>query len=301
MKVHGLKRRRDAVGWLFILPWFIGLIVFFIQPLVSFLHYSFTEFTFDELQGYVLNPAEGGIFGQYKHALLEDAKYPVLVFQVFRDLLYQTPIVVFLSLFTAVILNQKFRGKTAMRLIFFLPVIVTSGVISTIIRQDMNSVANASVSASSNIFDVTLLIRFLQESGLPEQMVNLLSGLVANVADLVWKSGIQIMIFMAALLSIPPAYYEVAQVEGATGWETFWMITFPIVSPFVLANTIYTIIDSFTNFGNGVIEYITEYAVMDMKYSYAAAMAWLYFLMVLAVIGLIALLFKRVVYYTNQP
>ena len=79
------------------------------------------------------------------------------------------------------------------------------------------------------------------------------------------------------------------------------MITFPIVSPFVLANTIYTIIDSFTNFGNGVIEYITEYAVMDMKYSYAAAMAWLYFLMVLAVIGLIALLFKRVVYYTNQP
>lgn len=299
VKSRTLRSRRNAVGWIFILPWLIGLLFFFVQPMITFLQYSLTDFTFID-GGYVLRALVGGPFALYQQALTADVKYPQLIVAAFRDLLYQTPVVVFFSLFVAVILNQKFRGRVVMRAIFFLPIIVTSGVIASIIRKDLNSITMAPAGDAANLFDVSMLTSFMLESGLPEQIVTALTTVIANVADLVWKSGIQILIFIAALLAVPPAYYEVAQVEGATGWETFWKVTFPIVSPFVLANTVYTIIDSFTNYGNGVIEYITEYAVKDMNYSYAAAMSWTYFLLILIVLGLVFLLFRRSVFYGNK-
>lgn len=155
-----------------------------------------------------------------------------------------------------------------MRAIFFLPIIVTAGVVAEIIKADMSSIVALPAAGASNIFDVTILTQFLLESGLPNGLVDILTGMIANVADLVWKSGIQILIFMAALLSIPSSFYEVAQVEGASGWETFWKITFPTVSPFVLATIVYTIIDSFTSYDNQAMRYIRDYFMKDMNYSY---------------------------------
>lgn len=289
-----LMRRREAVGWLFILPWFIGFVLLFIQPMANFFVYSFTNFSF-EGEGYVLKPLENGIWEHYIHALTGDAEFPRLIVEAFEQLLYQVPVIVFFSLFVATILNQKFRGRMIMRTIFFLPIIVTAGVVSEIIQSDMSSIVTLPSAGASNIFDVTMLTEFLLESGFPQGMVDMLTGMIANVADLVWKSGIQILIFMAALLSIPPSFYEVAQVEGASGWETFWKITFPTVSPFVLATIVYTIIDSFTSYDNQAMRYIRDYFMKDMNYSYAAAMAWLYFLLVLVVLGIVLLLCRRMV------
>ncbi len=289
-----LMRRREAVGWIFILPWFIGFVLLFVQPMVNFFIYSFTDFAF-EGDGYVLKPLENGIWSQYIHALTGDAEFPRLIVEAFEQLLYQVPVIVFFSLFVATILNQKFRGRMIMRTIFFLPIIVTAGVVSEIIQSDMSSIVTLPSAGASNIFDVTMLTEFLLESGFPEGIVEVLTGMIANVADLVWKSGIQILIFMAALLSIPPSFYEVAQVEGASGWETFWKITFPTVSPFVLATIVYTIIDSFTSYDNQAMRYIRDYFMKDMNYSYAAAMAWLYFLLVLVVLGIVLLLCRRMV------
>ena len=154
--------------------------------------------------------------------------------------------------------------------------------------------------ASRVFFDVTILTQFLLESGLPNGLVDILTGMIANVADLVWKSGIQILIFMAALLSIPSSFYEVAQVEGASGWETFWKITFPTVSPFVLATIVYTIIDCFTSYDNQAMRYIRDYFMKDMNYSYAAAMAWMYFLLVLIILGLVVLLCRRMLFQKER-
>ena len=153
--------------------------------------------------------------------------------------------------------------------------------------------------SASNIFDVTILTQFLLESGLPNGLVDILTGMIANVADLVWKSGIQILIFMAALLSIPSSFYEVAQVEGASGWETFWKITFPTVSPFVLATIVYTIIDSFTSYSNGLMQYILS-ETSQLHYSYAAAMTWIYFAAIMAVLGAILGLVSKKIFYSVE-
>ena len=116
-----LRRKRDAMGWMFILPWFIGLLFFFIQPMVSFFRYSFVDFEFTD-GGYALKPLEDGLFSHYIHAFTGDAEFPQLVMESLRDLLYQVPVVVFFSLFVAVILNPKFHGRMALRVIFFLPI-----------------------------------------------------------------------------------------------------------------------------------------------------------------------------------
>ena len=294
-----LRRKRDAMGWMFILPWFIGLLFFFIQPMVSFFRYSFVDFEFTD-GGYALKPLEDGLFSHYIHAFTGDAEFPQLVMESLRDLLYQVPVVVFFSLFVAVILNQKFHGRMALRVIFFLPIIITSGVIAEIIKGDMSAIATLPASGASNIFDVSALNQFLLDSGLPQNLTDMLGRVIANVADLVWSSGVQILIFMAALLAIPPSHYEVAQVEGASGWEAFWKITFPMVSPFVLANLVYTIIDSFTNYGNQTMSYISSYFTKDFKYSYAAALSWIYFLLVLVLLGMVFLLCRRMVFYNNR-
>lgn len=294
-----LIRKREVAGWLFILPWFIGLLLFFIQPMVTFFRYSFTNFVFTK-SGYALNPLKDGLLGNYRQALMGDAQFPQLVFESFRDLLYQVPIIVFFSLFVAVILNRRFHGRLVMRTIFFLPIIITSSVIAQIIRQDTTSVATMPVSGSSNLFDVTTLTQFLLSSGLSSSVVNLLGTVMADVADLVWESGVQILIFLAALLAVPPSYYEVAQVEGASGWETFWKVTFPIVSPFVLANLIYTIVDRFTNYSNGIIQYILTYFMKDMNYSYAAALSWIYLVLIGIVLAVVFLICRRMVFYNNR-
>ncbi|MEG1886747.1 MAG: sugar ABC transporter permease [Oscillospiraceae bacterium] len=299
MKRLNMRQKRGIAGWIFIMPWFVGLLLFFIQPMVTFIQYSFTNFRFSDTGGYILSKLEDGPFANYIQALTQDSKFPVQVVNAFKDLIYQTPIIVFFSLFVALILNQKFRGRTAMRAIFFLPIIITAGVISSIIRGDLNSIAMSSSGQSSNLFNATQLMGLLLESGLPENIVNFLTNMVSNVGDLIWKSGIQILIFMSALLSIPSSYYEVAVVEGATGWETFWKVTLPIVSPFVLANTVYTIVDSITR-GNGAIDYILEYSIKDMNYSYAAAMSWIYFFVVVVILMIVFLLSKRFVFYGNK-
>ena len=292
MKKHNLTKRREAIGWYFILPWFIGLILFFIQPMIRFFQYSFTEFAFTE-SGYTLNSLSDGIFSNYISAIRNDAEFPKYIFEAFKNLLYQAPVIVFFRLFSAIILSGDFKGRMAMRTVFFLPLIITSGIVADIIRSDMTSVTMMSSSGSQNIFDVSALTQYLQESGFPTGVVSAVTGLIANVADLVWQSSVQILIFLAALLAIPPSYFEVARVEGASDWETFWMVTFPAVFPFVAATVIYTVIDSFTSYGNNAMRHIRDYFMKDMKYSYAAAMSFIYFLLVILTLGIIFLVCRR--------
>lgn len=92
-----LSKKREAIGWIFILPWFIGFLLLFVQPMVSFFRYSFYQFAF-EGDGFVLKPLENGIWGQYIQALTGDAEFPRLIFEAFRDLVYQVPVIVFFSL-----------------------------------------------------------------------------------------------------------------------------------------------------------------------------------------------------------
>lgn len=299
MKALSANKRKSVAGFLFVLPWLVGLLIFFIQPVLTFLRFSFTNFTLTS-DGYILKHLDGGIFANYHSALFGDANFPIKFVNSFTNLLYQTPIIVLFSLFSAVLLTRKFKGRTVARLIFFLPIIVSSGVVSTIIQNDVTQIAMTSTSSTESMFDVSNMVNFLLESGLPEQFVNIISTVIANVADLIWSSSIQVMIFLIALLSIPQSYYEVANVEGATAWETFWKVTFPIISPFILAATVYTIIDSFVSYKNPVIRYIMDFAIRNLQYSYSAAMSWLYFIVVSILLLVVFLLFRKSVFYSNN-
>ncbi len=295
MKKLSMRGRQAFAGWMFILPWVIGLVYFFLQPVITFLSFSFFEFSMGRGGGYELSPLEGGPFAHYIYAWTSDVNYPPKFTGAFEFFIYAVPIIVVFSLFIAILLNQEFKGRGLVRAIFFLPVIVTTGVFGTTMASGMGSIDMGTTSGASNIFDVTLLTSFLLNSGIPQAVVEPLTGMVSNVASLIWKSGIQILIFLIGLLSIPESYYEAAKVEGATGWEIFWKITFPVISPFILANLVYTFITECMSSTNGVINYCLAIAQEGFDYAFASAMMWMYFIVILLIVAAIFLIGSKMV------
>jgi ABC-type sugar transport system permease subunit len=186
--------------------------------------------------------------------------------------------------------------------VFFLPVIIATGPVFRIISGDMDSTGNSGAAQFSTMFSTDLvgqLMHFLGIYGISDRMSGFITAVADNVFGIVWSSGIQILLFLAALQNIPSSAREAAQLEGATAWEYFWKITFPYVTPFILANLIFTVIDSFTNPMNKVMERI---GTMRSQFDFgeAAAMAWVYFGVVLAAIGAVTALMRRSVYYENE-
>ena len=276
------KSKRSLAGFLFVTPWLVGIMIFFLQAIINLLRYSFGSFDFVE-GGYVLNSLEGGFFANYKQALFLDSLFPQKLLNSLTDMLYRVPIILVFSLFVAIILNQEFKGRGFMRAIFFLPILISSGVIASVIQSTLTSTVIGGDSSNS-ILSAVLLTDMLYNSGLPTNLVNQIGNLVSNVTDLIWSSSVQIIVFLMGILTIPQSYYEVAQVEGATGWETFWKVTFPVVSPFILVNIIYTAIDHFISYDNEAMKYVLDIAFTDTKYSFASAMSWIYFIVIIVVL-----------------
>lgn len=289
MKRKTIKQQRARAGFLFILPWLIGIIIFFLQAMFNLLRYSFSDFKFVQGIGYEFGDLSGGMFEHYGTALFNDSLFPQKLTESLTEMLYRVPIILVFSLFVAIVLNQKFKGRGVMRAIFFIPILISSGVIASIIKTSLTSTVMGS-GGSGNIFSAALLTDMLYEFGMPDSLVNTIGTLVSNVTDLIWGSSVQIIVFLMGLLTIPHTYYEVAQVEGATGWETFWKVTFPAVSPYILVNIIYTAIDHFINYDNQVMNYIIESAFKYYKYSYSSAMSWIYFIVIIVTLVLLILL-----------
>lgn len=283
------KKKRAIAGFLFITPWLVGIVLFFLQSIIKLFRYSFAEFEFVQGSGYELKALEGGIFGNYYNAFFEDVLFPQKLMTSVTDMLYRVPIILVFSLFVAIVLNQNFKGRNLMRAIFFIPILISSGVVASIIKTSLTSTVVGGDS-SNNIFNAVLLTNMLYEIGLPDNLINQIGTLVSNVTDLIWGSSVQIIIFLMGLLTIPHTYYEVANIEGATSWETFWKVTFPAVSPYILVNIIYTSIDHFISYDNAVMKYILEIAFKNFDYSFASAMSWIYFVVIIAILIAVILL-----------
>lgn len=220
----------------------------------------------------------------YINAFTRDAQFPQILSGSLTEMLYRIPIILVFSLVVAMILNQDFKGRSVMRSVFFIPLLISSGVIASIIKTSLTSTV-MSADASDNLFNAALLTNMLYRFGLPDNLVSTIGSLVSNVTDLVWSSSVQIIVFIMGLMTIPVSHYEVARVEGATAWETFWYVTFPSVFPYIFVNLVYTVIDHFVSYDNAVMKYIMSTAYKDYKYSYAAAMSWIYFIMIIAALG----------------
>lgn len=293
-----IERKKRLFGFVFLIPWLIGLAVFFIQPLLQTIRFSFSEmYITPETGGYYLTEPDGGLFGQYIRAFTKDADFVRYLTESLQKLLYEVPVIVVFALVIAMILNQKFHGRTFMRAVFFLPVIITSGIIVVTMKDSLNGVAIGGSTQAANIFSSEGLYQLLLSSDVPEQAAQFISTAVNNVVDTVWRAGVQILLYMSALLSIPRSYYEVAEVEGSTAWESFWKITFPLILPMIMVNVIYTIVDSFSSYANSVMRHITMITTRELSISYGSALYWIYFIVVFIILGGAYLIFSRSSHY----
>jgi len=245
-------RKRMFAGYMFILPWLVGFLIFYVRSIFQTVQFSFSSMSMDAINGgYTLTPIG---WENFRYAFLEHGSFKQTLTSSVMNMLVDVPLITFFSLFMAMILNKKFPGRAIVRAIFFLPVILASGaIVDAIAMGEMMMQGGVSgqmqemeASASSAIaFDIDYLISMFMNLGLPAKLLDYITTAVGRINDIISMSGVQIVLFIAALQSIPSSLYEVAKIEGATGYETFWKITFPMVMPHIITNVVYTIVDSF--------------------------------------------------------
>lgn len=294
---YGTMRARNArTGTWFILPFIIGFILFMAKPMVESFIMSFNDVTLIPGEGYAQSYVG---LNNYSYALTVDPEYNQDLVEEIGQMVINTIATLVLSFVIAVILNQDFKGRTLCRAIFFLPVILSSGVLPGIEHEnefyDMMSGMAQSLQDSSGVNISATLEDLLKVSGVGGGVFDVVFQMIDSIYDIVMASGIQIIVFLSGLQSISPSLYEAADVEGCSGWEAFWKITFPMVSPLLLVNCIYTIIDFFMKNDNSVMELIYDVTYQDFKFGVSAAMSWLYFGIALVFIGISSFIISKAV------
>lgn len=299
-----LEKRKARSGYFFVLPFLAGIILIYIPILVDSIWFSFSKMEnvlVDGVNRIVFTPVG---LEYYKYAFVESPDFVTKLLEGIQQLIFQVPAIIIFSLFIAVVLNQKMLGRAVFRAIFFVPVIISTGLMESINAQDLmkNTTGSGINDGSGN--GATQIISFMDIEALFANMkvggdlVKYVVDLVNNVYNIINYSGVQMLIFLAGLQSISPAIYEACQIEGATAWETFWKITFPMISPMILVNAVYTIIDSFTKRSNTMMSYIS--GIYTMESEKATAMSWIYFIVVMLIIGIVAAVASAFVFYQRR-
>lgn len=289
------ERVKSRYGYVFISLWLIGFVLFFLFPFFEAIRYSFSDMTIKPGQVILENIG----FANYTEALFEDANFLPAFVESVGSVIARTPLIILFSLFVAIILNQKFRGRTFFRAIFFLPVIITSGVVIDIINSDSLITMIMSGERAAMMFENFSTEKLLSEIGLETTVSSFIIETVNEILNLTWYSGIQILIFIAGLQSINPSLYEVSKVEGATAWDNFWKITIPMLAPMILINIIYTIIDIFVNYSNPTFKYISEIQGKT-NFQLASSMAIICFIFIFVLVGLVYLVLNKHIFYQND-
>lgn len=296
-KYRGLQKRKAISGYLFISPFVIGFLVFMLKPFVESLRMSFS---YVDIAAGKVDLQWIGISNYYNAFRADPTYYQLLINEFLRMLVYSLAIMVF-SFFVALILNSEFKGRAMVRAIFFLPVIMSSGVI---IGLETNNAVMANIAeqvdmAAEGINVTAALETILRTAGVGTRAFEKVFEVMDNIYDVAIASGIQIIIYLSGLQTISSSLYEAADIDGCTKWESLWKITFPMISPMLIVNWIYTIIDFCMRTDNEVIKKIDRIMVGNLDYGLASAMSWAYFAIVMAFIGLTSFIISKVVYYND--
>ncbi|HBI72418.1 MAG TPA: sugar ABC transporter permease [Lachnospiraceae bacterium] len=294
-----LRQKRAITGFLFILPWFIGFLVYYLKSLIHTVQFSLSNVRIAETGGYTTEfiGAEN-----FRFALLEHATFNQVLADSLWNILIDVPFIIFFSLFIAIMLNSRFKGRALVRAIFFLPILLGSGAVRETLQLATENIQGGAAStvaelATSSGVNVDYFLHIFVEIGLPEQLVEYITGLIARIYEIVRASSVQIIVFLAALQSVPSSMYEVAQIEGATTYETFWKVTFPMVSPLIITNVIYTIVDSFAT--SEVVTTAYDVAFIQYNYGLSSAMSLLSTIVVCTVLAIVAALISKKTFYYN--
>ncbi|MGN0604985.1 MAG: carbohydrate ABC transporter permease [Oscillospiraceae bacterium] len=282
---------KNIRGYGFTALWAIGTFIWFVIPALTSLGYSFRKVNpNDRMTGEWLG------IKNYIYAFTEDGVYTEKLFDSLCETILVTPLTVIFSLFIAVLLNRDFRGKRFVSAIFFLPVIIASGAVYEIISGDISKAGAESGIQFSSMFSADIDEEFFRAMGiydLAPSLISLIENISERIIGLIWYSGIQILVFLLVLRTIPPSAREIAYIEGATEWEYFWKVLIPYVQPAIIANTVFTAVDTFTHQDNAVIRRILDMQA-EWNYGKASAMAWAYFFAVLIFTAVILFIFSRI-------
>lgn len=287
------KTKRKLSGFLYVLPFLIGFFLCFAIPLFNTFMYSMNnvsindnggmKFTFNGIQNYI---------DLFTTELTSDAQTMARLFtEQNMSILTNTPLIVIFSLFMALLANLKFKGRGVVRVIFFLPIILGLDVVI-----DMLAITTGGEWAqqSTGLFSNSYVSDFLMHyTDIPNSVLLPIIGYVDKIFDVLSQSGVQTLIFLAGLQSISPSLYEVAKIEGATAYETFWKVTIPSIIHITVFITIYTVVDLFL--ASPISEEAYSLAFTHSKIGIGSALSVVYIFNVSLVLGLIMLLLRKVV------
>ena len=304
-KNASLDARKARSGYVFILPFLLGLALIYLPILLDSIWFSFNKITIQIIEGVPVQVLQYQGIEHYRFALLESPDFVTKLFEGIQQLVFEVPAVIIFSLFIAVVLNQKMLGRAVFRAIFFVPVIISTGLMESINAADIMSDASqegindgSGTGSSGGIISAMQIQTLFENFSIGTDMVSYVVNLVNNIYNIINYSGVQMLIFLAALQSISPAIYEACRIDGATGWETFWKITFPMISPMILVNAVYTIIDAFTRSTNKTMSYIST--IYTSNSEGATAMSWIYFVVVILIIAAVAGIASTFIFYQRR-
>ncbi|MCL1843945.1 MAG: sugar ABC transporter permease [Defluviitaleaceae bacterium] len=296
-----LRRREIVSGLLFISPWLIGIVFFFFLNLAQSAIFSFNHLHIDTDYG-GFNLEFAGL-EHYRFIFFEHGFFTRELLTSVGMMLLNVPLIIFFSLFMAILLNRAFFGRGLVRAIFFLPVIMATsaiqGSMELILAMMLGGVSSVppDIMRAQEGFNAASIAMLLNQFGIPAQIGAYIIEAIAMLHDIIRASGVQILIFLAALQAIPPSMYEVAQIEGATGYEAFWKITIPMVSPLILTNVVYTIVDTFAQSPVVQTAYDTAFSLLD--FGRGSAMALVSSLLAGFVLLIIGWAISKFVFYYN--
>lgn len=295
-----LTKKKSLWGVVFLLPWLLGFLLFFLKPFLESIYYSFN----------IVKVVEGGVstefvgWDNYIKAFTVDPIFNRLIITMLTSTLPQVLVVIIFSIIAAILINGNYPGRSIARTIFFIPIIMGTEIASaTLVGRDIISQEIAGNAGMAN-FGKNFILDILSNTGLPTEIVNFVLAAVSNIFPILAKSGVPTLVFLAGLQTISPSLYEVAKIEGASNYETFWKVTLPMLSPMILVSTVYSIIDGFFRHSTiingtryGIIDRMHEIAFSQANYGLSAAMTTVYMLVNIIIISLVSFLISRVVFY----
>lgn len=292
-KYRSLQKENARWGWFFVAPWVAGILVFFLWPMLETAVYSFSK----------LSVGTGGFhktfvgFQNYLYFFTKDTYFLSYLTESIGSSIPQVLIIIAFSTMIALVLRSSFPGRGIARAVFFFPVIIASGPVMNILETQVMMNASATDLSPSYLFKAPDLAALFSSLGLPDGVLTSITDIINQIFDLTWKSGVQILLMLAAVNNIPGSFYEVADMEGATAWEKFWKVTLPTVSPTLLVIVIYSLIDGFMDYGNKVMQLLSSYYTNN-NYSYSATIGMIYSICILLLIGLVYWILSRWIFYS---
>ena len=287
IKKSNYEKRQSRIGYIFLAPWMFATVFLLIYPIIFSLSLSFSD-----IKNYITYNLDFIGTENYREAFTVDDTFLPMLLTSISDMLMNTPMIMVFSLLVAVMLDRDIKFKGVFRLIFFLPVLLGTGyVMNQLLAQD---VQNDSMEIARG-----LLLPESVQLYVGPKVTGYVTEFFNRITLVMWKSGVPIVLTLSGLQGISTSLYEASRIDGASELEIFWKITLPMITPILLLDAVYIII-SYAMDDSSLLNYIVQQAFSKTRFEYAAAMGWIYFALVLGLLGIVFLILRPFTKHLND-